>query len=1131
MYSKKFKKDKRDKMKKIISIMSAIMMLATSFTAIPVSAETTPHTLTKEGDYYLVYDAEDLQAVSDWVNSDADMAKAKYSLQGNIDFNNQQWTPIGHYTKNSEGKETPKFSGTFEGNGFEICNLAITSEAAGAKTDVNGQGKGLFGWCEGATINNLGVDNINISFHNFDYYYDGTNRIRTQGFGGMVGKSVNSKFNNCYVENSKICNLNGGCNDSGVGGFMGNSNWGTNVSGCYAFNITIMGSAEYSSGGFVGSVDHYSGISFEDCFALKVRVDDGRKNYMSTVYGFGKESSNEGDSYVRCYSDLADYVGNYSGNKQVHDVANSAGQSGMTQKALIDQVKADGKFAIGADGYPYIDYNKAVTAATGYAGGNGTAEDPYLIANASQLMKANLDINNGSGAYASFKLTADIDLKGEEWIPLGHNTPTDASGNNVTSYPFYGTFDGDNHVVKNMNITNVGMNTFHYNYAGFFGYLQHATVKNLGIENINVGLYNGNNPSTSTRINSLGGLAGTAQGDTKIENCYLKNSSILQKQRNLSGGVVGGFVGTVVPVIGKTPSIKNCYVYNTELGVSYMQPAGGFAGQLNGSNIENCYVAETSYTNQSQNTTIQGAVFGFAEKKSGTNDIKNCYSTMASIDDYGSITGATAYDYDSTKDVTPVVSNITEIQNSLGSVTGFKIDSTVNGGYPSFTHEAGEREYDFLISSVTPGIDSKDTSNGNAVTVNNNIVVKVERAAGNTDTPTIYLVTYNEEGRLIDAKSKVVDGDTTTFDTPCSYEDVATTTVKVFVWDENVSPVSDMYSGEKGIFNTLNEEYTPIGGTGSSTTPDAPAVTTDKTKIFLLGDSLTEGNTTPRNATGKEGWEDYIGKYISDVSIMKHGHGSQNIQMFMEGRITYHYCSWATIKPQVSEGDYVILALGTNDTTYIREGNRSFKDLVMSDGVVTEIATELDLAKGYWPRRYYGEDGEIDTVEEHNNGIENVDDKQFTGAQFEEWYGQIINDVIAAGGKVILLTPPTQSAYETSTGKFQADRFAADIVPHIKNVKETYKDNNNVILLDTRELFTNVLNNRIDGGETAESMIAKPKSGGGYTWGTIFVDSVHFTATGADLLAQTIAKAIDEAQIGLENKIDETKITVNYTTN
>ncbi len=1121
-------------MKKIISTIAAIMMLATSFTAIPVSAATTPHTLTKEGDYYLVYDAEDLQAVSDWVNSDADMAAAKYSLQGNVDFNNQQWTPIGHNVKNTDGTATPMFSGTFEGNGYEIRNLAITSEKAGARTDVNGQGKGLFGVCEGATVNNLGIDNIDISFHNFDWYYDGTNRSRASGFGGMVGKSVNSKFNNCYVENSKVCNLNGGCNAGGVGGFMGYSNWGTKVSGCYVFNATIMGDAEQSSGGFVGRVDHYSGISFEDCFALKVRVDERRTNYMSTVYGFGKEDSRTGDSYVRCYSDLADYVGNYSGNKEVHSADNSAGQSGMTQKALIEQIKKDGKFAIGANGYPYIDYNKGVAAAIGYAGGNGTAEEPYLIANASQLLKANLDINNGSGAYASYKLTADIDLKGEEWIPLGHNTPTDADGNRVTSYPFYGTFDGGNHVIKNVSISNEKSGAFHYNYAGFFGYLQHATVKNLGIENIKVGLYNGNNPGYITgsdrRILALGGLAGTAQGGTKIENCYVKNSSVLQRQRNLSGGIVGGFVGTVVPVIGKTPSIKNCYVYNIEIGVSYMQPAGGFAGQLSGSSIENCYVADISYTDQAQNTTYQGAVFGFAEKKSGTNNIENCYSTLASIDDYGSTTGATCYDYDSTKDST-VVADLSEIRSKIGAVSGFKTDSTVNGGYPSFTHEIGEETFDFSISSVTPGIDSKDTSNGNAVTENNNVVVKVDRVAGNADTPMIYLATYNADGRLIDAKSKAVDGDTTTLDTSCGYENETAKTVKVFVWDETIKPVAVAYKGEKGVLNTLNEVYTPAGNTGSTTSPDdTPAVTTDKTKVFLLGDSLTEGNTTPRNGTGKEGWEDYIGKYISDVSIMKHGHGSQNIQMLMEGRNTYHYCSWATIKPQVSEGDYVILALGTNDTTYVRDGSRNFTDLVKSGNTVTEIVTEIDLANSRWPRRYYGEDGVIDTVDEHNSGIENVDDKQFTGAQFEEWYGEIIDDVIAVGGRVILLTPPTQSAYDTSTGKFRENMYAANIVPHIKNVKETYKDNANVTLIDTRVLYTNVLNNRIDGGETAESMIAK-QNGSVWTKGTVFVDSVHFTELGADLLAQTIAKAIKAENIGLENKIDGTKITVDYGTN
>ncbi len=58
--------------------------------------------------------------------------------------------------------------------------------------------------------------------------------------------------------------------------------------------------------------------------------------------------------------------------------------------------------------------------ATEFNGGNGTEADPYEIATAEQLAKLAKDVNTGtdySGEY--FELTADIDLSGRLWIPIG----------------------------------------------------------------------------------------------------------------------------------------------------------------------------------------------------------------------------------------------------------------------------------------------------------------------------------------------------------------------------------------------------------------------------------------------------------------------------------------------------------------------------------------------------------------------------------------------------------------------------------------------------------------------------------------------------------------------------------------
>ena len=63
------------------------------------------------------------------------------------------------------------------------------------------------------------------------------------------------------------------------------------------------------------------------------------------------------------------------------------------------------------------------SAADSFDGGSGTKEDPYQIATAEQLALLAKDVNSGvadkthGGEY--FILTADIDLSGHVWTPLG----------------------------------------------------------------------------------------------------------------------------------------------------------------------------------------------------------------------------------------------------------------------------------------------------------------------------------------------------------------------------------------------------------------------------------------------------------------------------------------------------------------------------------------------------------------------------------------------------------------------------------------------------------------------------------------------------------------------------------------
>ena len=94
------------------------------------------------------------------------------------------------------------------------------------------------------------------------------------------------------------------------------------------------------------------------------------------------------------------------------------------------------------------------TIASGFAGGTGTENDPYQISTAAQLAYFAKTVNEGqpyNGLYIVLK--NDLNLNNKEWIPIG-----------TDSNPFRGNFDGGNHTVTRMQISNSSVD-----YVGLFG--------------------------------------------------------------------------------------------------------------------------------------------------------------------------------------------------------------------------------------------------------------------------------------------------------------------------------------------------------------------------------------------------------------------------------------------------------------------------------------------------------------------------------------------------------------------------------------------------------------------------------------------------------------------------------------
>ncbi|MBR5151993.1 MAG: InlB B-repeat-containing protein [Clostridia bacterium] len=254
--------------------------------------------------------------------------------------------------------------------------------------------------------------------------------------------------------------------------------------------------------------------------------------------------------------------------------------------------------------------------ASSFAGGDGTAENPYQISNASELAllakKVNSQTQSPNKEY--YVLTNNIDLNYENWVPIGVYE---------NQYQvFYGCLDGKGYTISGLYISGGD-----YNYYGLFGmlsgdlgkgiYIKNLTIKgdiesinnsesiyigglagayklyNVNIENVNATYIDISNVRVSgNSILCIGGIIGGAPGfqlSANLVNCSVNNTTISFELVN-STGCAGGIVG-----YGQYCRLKNCVLNdengvfgNIEVDINSQLFIGGISGQSN--EISNCYV-------------------------------------------------------------------------------------------------------------------------------------------------------------------------------------------------------------------------------------------------------------------------------------------------------------------------------------------------------------------------------------------------------------------------------------------------------------------------------------------------------------------------------------------------------------
>lgn len=238
--------------------------------------------------------------------------------------------------------------------------------------------------------------------------------------------------------------------------------------------------------------------------------------------------------------------------------------------------------------------------ADSYAGGDGSKTNPYEIAKAEQLAKLARDVNNGNTPQAFlgkyFKLTADIDLSGGIWMPIGkYYYYGDGNGENRL---FFGKFDGNGHVIKNMHIQWEGTET--RSAWGLFSTLQGAsstnltTVTNLIIEDATVEKKRGFEPYGPEY--KVGVVAGEIYGNTELSNIIIRGSEIKDNDETYqinNESKIGGIAGNV-KTYGKNETfrifniaadtqinmLKNTSVHNDKFHIA--QGFGCFSYEMNG---------------------------------------------------------------------------------------------------------------------------------------------------------------------------------------------------------------------------------------------------------------------------------------------------------------------------------------------------------------------------------------------------------------------------------------------------------------------------------------------------------------------------------------------------------------------
>ena len=217
----------------------------------------------------------------------------------------------------------------------------------------------------------------------------------------------------------------------------------------------------------------------------------------------------------------------------------------------------------------------------------------YTVTTAEGL-KAVADIANNGNLDINITLTADIDLKGIDWTPIGIDY----------NHRYTGTFDGGGHTITGLKITGNDQ------YAGLFGHIgSGGKVMNVKLEGVQIESDNG--------MSDVGGVAGYSRGT--LENCSVSGSVSGSGENGFAGGVVGYQDGGFLTGCSSSATVNAGCI------------AGGVAGSTYSATLTACYATgDVTLESSSTGTYYAGGVVG---DNSNRSTVIACYA-------WGSVSGS-----------------------------------------------------------------------------------------------------------------------------------------------------------------------------------------------------------------------------------------------------------------------------------------------------------------------------------------------------------------------------------------------------------------------------------------------------------------------------------------------------------